>query len=197
MKSVTIPKRFGYPTAKVSVNGNDYTLKSGEEITVEDEVAEVIENALELEPKPKRYLNKFAQRVEGSITEITFSDLEGLNTIIDSAFRNCSSITSIEIPNTVKIIMQNAFLSCTNAKSVRFGDNSKIETIEANAFKWCGRLKGVYLPENPPTLTDANAFANINSACVFNCKSQASLDAYKAAPNWSTLVGTYSFVVEE
>lgn len=195
MKTITIP---GYKNPFVVViNNSVYQYKSGETIEVPDDVAEAIEDALELVPVPKRYLSKFAQRVEGSITEITFNDLEGLDTIIDSAFRNCSAITSIEIPNTVKIIMQNAFLSCTNAKSVRFGDNSKIETIEANAFKWCGRLKGVYLPENPPTLTDANAFANINASCVFYCKTQASLDAYKAAPNWSTLTGTYSFVVGE
>lgn len=196
MKTITIPVRLGYPTVDIEINNKTYTLKSGEEITVEDHVAEVIENAIALAPKQRINKGKFAQRVEGSITEITFSDLEGLDTIIDSAFRNCSLLTSIEISNTIKIIMQNAFLSCTNAKSVRFGDNSKIETIEANAFKWCGRLKEVYLPKTPPTLTDANAFANINASCVFYCKSQASLNAYKAATNWSTLTGTYSFVVE-
>ena len=196
MKTITIPERFGYPTVDIYVNRKIYTLKSGVEITVDDHVAEVIENAIALAPKIGIYKSRFAQRVDGSITEITFSDLEGLDTIIDSAFRNCASITSIEISNTIKIIMQNAFLSCTNAKSVRFGDNSKIETIEANAFKWCGRLKEVYLPKTPPTLTDANAFANINASCVFYCKTQESLDAYKAAENWSTLTGTYTFKVE-
>ena len=196
MKTITIPKRFGYPTVDIYINGKAYKFNSGEEITVDDNVADVIENAIALAPKYGMNKSKFAQRVEGSITEITFSDLEGLDTIIDSAFRNCSLVTSIEISNTVKIIMQNAFLSCTNAKSIRFGDNSKIETIEANAFKWCGRLKEVYLPKTPPTLTDANAFANINASCVFYCKSQESLDAYKSAPNWSTLTGTYTFKVE-
>ena len=29
------------------------------------------------------------------------------------------------------------------------------------------------------------------------CKNQESLEAYKAAANWSTLAGTYAFVVEE
>ena len=196
MKTIIIPTRFGFPTLDLYINGRKSTFKSGEEISVEDYVADVIENAIALEPKVGRNKSRFAQRVEGSITEITAIDLEGIETIVDSAFRNCGLVTSIEIPNTVKIIMQNAFLSCTNAKSVRFGDNSKVETIEANAFKWCGRLKEVYLPKTPPTLTDANAFANLNASCVFYCKTQASLDAYKAATNWSTLTGTYTFKVE-
>jgi hypothetical protein len=53
MKTITIPKRFGYPTAKITANGKEYILKSGEEITVEDHIAEIIENAIALEPKPK------------------------------------------------------------------------------------------------------------------------------------------------
>ena len=81
MKTITIPKRFGYPTTNVSVNGKKYTLASGVEISVEDEVAEVIENAIALEPKPKKYLSKFAQLVEGKSVELTASDLEGIGTI--------------------------------------------------------------------------------------------------------------------
>lgn len=51
MKTITIPKRFGYPTAKITANGKEYILKSGEEIAVEDHIAEIIENAIALEPK--------------------------------------------------------------------------------------------------------------------------------------------------
>ena len=53
MKTITIPKSFGYPTLDVTVNGKVYTVKSGEEITLEDHIAEAIENAIALEPKPK------------------------------------------------------------------------------------------------------------------------------------------------
>ena len=51
MKTITIPKKFGYPTMEVIANGKHYTLKSGEAITIEDNLAEVIENAIRLEPK--------------------------------------------------------------------------------------------------------------------------------------------------
>lgn len=196
MKTITIPKRFGYPTLDITINGKIYTVKSGEEITVEDSVAEAIENAIALEPKQGRYKGKLAQRVDGSLLEITASDLEGVETIIDSAFRGCASVTSIEIPDNVRSIKQNAFLSCTNAKSIRFGDNSRLESIGVGAFNWCSNLSKVYLPPNPPMLENISAFNNINAACVFYCKTQDSLEAYRSATNWSDLADTYTFTLD-
>ena len=143
-----------------------------------------------------RYLSKFAQRVSGNLLKITANDLDGVETIVDSAFRNCTSVTSIEIPDSVKNIKQYAFHTCTGAKSIRFGDNSRLESIGVGAFNWCSGLERVYLPQKPPVLDNINAFDNIKVGCVFYCKTQASLDAYKAATNWSTLAGTYTFTVE-
>ena len=51
MKTITIPKNFGYPTMEIIANGKHYELSSGKEITVEDNLAEVIENAIALAPK--------------------------------------------------------------------------------------------------------------------------------------------------
>ena len=53
MKTITIPKSFGYPTVDIVVNGKKYTVKSGEEVTIENHIAEVIENAMALAPKEK------------------------------------------------------------------------------------------------------------------------------------------------
>ena len=194
MKTIQIPMNSNPFT--VVINNSVYRYKAGETIEVPDEVAAAIEDALELEPKPKRYLSKIAQRADGSLLEITANDLEGVETIVDSAFRSCGLVTSIEIPGTVKSIKQNAFLSCTNVKSIRFEDNSKIESIAVGAFNWCSNLSEVYLPLNPPALENVSAFNNIKADCVFYCKTQASLNAYKAATNWSTLAGTYTFVAE-
>ena len=164
---------------------------------VPDEVAEAIEDALELEPKPKRYLSKLAQLAEGDITEITASDLDGIGIVSSRAFSHCTSLKRIEIPSGVTSIGEFALYGCTNLESIRLGNDSKLDTIGIFAFQWCSSLKSVYLPATPPVLEDVNAFQDIRTACVFYCKTQASLDAYKAAPNWSTLAGTYSFVVEK
>ena len=195
MKTVVIPD-YKNPFIVV-INNQVYRYNGGETIEVPDDVAEAIEDAIELIPKPKRYLSKIAQRADGSITELTANDLDGIETIAYFAFGQCASLISVEIPDSVKAISNSAFHGCNRLKSVRFGVNSKIESIGTEICRWCSQLENVYLPVTPPTLADINAFANINATCVFYCKSQASLDAYKAAENWSTLTGTYSFVVEE
>jgi hypothetical protein len=106
-------------------------------------------------------------------------------------------LTSIEIPNSVRSIGNSAFAGCNSLKSIKFEDNSKLESIGTGVFEWCGNLESIYLPEIPPSLANSNAFGSIKPTCTFYCKTQASLDAYKAAPIWSTLTESYSFVVED
>lgn len=194
MTTITIPTKFGYPKFDIYINGKKYTLQSGVEITVDDHVAEVIENALDLAPKYVISKSRLAQRVDGSITELTTNDLEGIQSIYNFAFRECIKLTKVAIPKSVTSIGNYAFNNCYLLTSIEFPDS--IRSIGSNAFDWCPALVSVYLPKTPPTLANVNAFENINKACVFYCKSQESLNAYKAASNWSTLTGTYSFVVE-
>jgi hypothetical protein len=171
MKTIIIPKSFGHPTVDIVVNGKKYTVKSGEEVTIEDHIAEVIENAMALAPKYEVLKNRFAQSIEGTITEITAEDLGGISLISTCAFYNKLNLRKVTIPDNIK-------------------------TISTNVFAYCGNLDSIYLPEIPPTLVKVTSFDNINSNAIFYCKTQASLDAYKAATNWSTLAGTYTFAVE-
>ena len=195
MKTIQIPTNSNPFT--VNINNQVYQYRAGETVEVPDEVAAAIEDALELEPKPERYLSKIAQRVEGSIKELTLSDLEGIEVIVPYAFNYCDKLASINIPNGVKSIGNGAFYGCSRLVTVRFEESSKLESIGEGAFGRCGQLVSVFLPEMPPTLANIEVFDRIKADCVFYCKSQASLDAYKAAENWNTLAGTYSFVVEE
>lgn len=193
MKTIKIPMNNNPLT--VVINNSVYRYKAGETVEVPDEVAEAIENALELEPKPKKYLSKFAQLVEGSLLELTEDDFDGIEKIGGYAFYCCRSIEKVTIPSNIKAIESLAFYGCNKMKSVAIGNG--VASIGDNAFEWCSGLTNVYLPYSPPALVDADAFVNIKSGCVFYCKSQASLDAYKAAPYWKALTGTYAFVVEE
>ena len=119
---------------------------------------------------------------------------EGITKICSYAFYCCRSIEKVTIPSNIKDIESLAFYGCNKMKSVAIGDG--VVSIGDNAFEWCSGLTSVYLPDFPPALADADVFVNIKSGCVFYCKTQESLDAYKAAENWSTVTGTYSFVVE-
>lgn len=169
MKTIQIPTNCN--PYIVVINNHVYTYKAGETIEVPDEVAEAIEDAVELVPKPGRCLGRLAQLAEGSLTEITAEDLEGISTLSNCAFYGCVGLAKVTIPNGIK-------------------------TITGNAFGYCWQLESVILPQTPPTLANVNAFDGIKATCTFYCKTQASLESYKKAENWSTLTGTYSFVVE-
>ena len=169
MKTIQIPTNCN--PYIVVINNHVYTYKAGETIEVPDEVAEAIEDALELEPKPERCFGRLAQFVSGSITEVKEAELDGITNISRCAFYNYFNLISIEIPDSV-----------TN--------------IGNYAFDGCKSLTSVYLPNTPPTLAAVNSFASIHADCAFYCKTQASLEAYKKAENWSTLSGTYTFTLE-
>ena len=64
MTTLTIPTKFGYPKFDIYINGKKYTLQSGVEITVEDHVADIIENAVALAPKYVKNKSKIAQRAD-------------------------------------------------------------------------------------------------------------------------------------
>jgi hypothetical protein len=169
MKTITIPTNCN--PYIVVINNHAYTYRAGDTVEVPDEVAEAIEDAIELEPKPKRYLSKFAQLVGGELTEVTAEDLDGVLTIDVSAFSSR--------PTLKKVAMANSVIK-----------------IEQYAFNWCTKLEGIWLPETPPTLVNANAFDKIKADCIFYCKTQESLEAYRTAGNWSAVIETYPFVVE-
>jgi hypothetical protein len=197
MKTITIPKRFGYPTLDITVNGKVYTVKSGEEITIEDHIAEAIENAIALEPKPRRNITQLGKLADGSLLEITARDLGGITSISSYAFYYIKQLLRVEIPSDVTNIGDCTFYGCSNLESVRFEANSNLKSIGLIAFDKCDNLSSVYLPSTPPALPNADVFKSIKADCVFYCKTQESLNAYMAAPYWSTLAGTYTFVVEE
>lgn len=60
----------------------------------------------------------FKALVDRSITELTADMLQGITTIGDSAFYNCTSLASITIPNSVTSIGQSAFYGCSSLTSV-------------------------------------------------------------------------------
>lgn len=180
MKTITIPQ-YNNPFT-VIINNREYTYKGGDTIEVPDEVAEAIEDALELVPKPKVYLSKFAQFVAGSITEISERDLEGVEIIYPYVFFNCDVLTNIEMPRGVRSIGSTAFGYCNKLVSVTIPDS--IKSIEEKAFSNCVSLKRVIVKANTPPTIQANAFLEVPTTCVFEVPTEA-VEAYKAAPNWS------------
>ena len=158
MKRITIPERFGYPTVDIYVNNTTYTLKTGEEITIDDHVAEIIENAIALAPKQGRNISKLAQFVEGCIEEISAVELDGCTVINAYAFCMCDNLHTVNIPSSVVNIKDRAFSSCNKLKTVNFAKDSKLETIGAGAFIYDYELSYANIPNGIKTIGDT-AFA--------------------------------------
>ncbi len=184
MKTITIPKKYGFPTLDITVNGKEYTVKSGEEITVEDHIAEAIENAIALAPKFERYLGRLAQYASGSITEVKREELEGITKMFAYTFFNYESLKSVELPDSVTTLGFSVFYKCPNLKSVVFG--SGISTIGNNVLAECTGLQKVTIRAMTPPTIQEGTFSNVPTTCVFEVLSEA-LKAYKSASGWSKI----------
>lgn len=79
-------------------------------------------------------------------------------TVIDEgAFKDCRTITSVVLPDTVTEIREEAFAGCFSLRSVSFG--SGLRVIGDSAFKQCSALSSAALPDS---LTEIGAEAFMN-----------------------------------
>ena len=106
---------------------------------------------------PVRSINLYAFKDCSEITSITLPN--SLDSIDWFAFENCG-ITNISIPNSVNVIGVGAFFSCANLKRVTLPNS--IQSIEAGVFADCTSLNEISIPNSVETI-DWEAFMNCTS----------------------------------
>ena len=87
-----------------------------------------------------------------SLTSVTIPD--NVTTIGNSAFHDCSSLTSFTIPNDVETIGNAEFCNCSSLTDITIPDS--ITSIEGFSFDNCSNLTSVYYKGT------ANDWANIS-----------------------------------
>lgn len=107
-------------------------------------------------------------------------------------FNDCSSLTSITIPDIVTSIDSQAFYGCTGLTSITIPNS--VTSIDSQAFMNCSGLTSVTIEATtPPTLGGTDAFTNTNNSPIY--VPAESVDAYKTATNWSALASRISAIV--
>lgn len=83
---------------------------------------------------------------------------KGITSIGDRLFRDCSNITSISMPDTIKFIGKGAFLRCEGITDIHIPDS--VEEIGEFAFESCTSLRKVNIPDG---VISFDAFPNCKS----------------------------------
>ena len=111
-----------------------------------------------------------------SLVSVTIPD--SVTTIDDSAFEYCTSLMSMTIPDGVKYISNYVFNECTSLTSVTIPDS--VTSIGDSAFAYCTSLVSVIIPNSVTTISD--------SAFEY-CKSLTSVTIGSSV----TSIGKYTF----
>lgn len=82
-----------------------------------------------------------------------------ISEINNNQFFNCSKLTKVKLPGSVKRIGRNAFGHAEQLKEVECGDN--VEYIDEFAFSYCSKLQEITLPNSLKTI-GKNAFVGDN-----------------------------------
>ena len=130
---------------------------------------------------------------DNSVSDVVIpSEIEGLPvTAISVGAFYLSTITSIEVPDSVTSIGEMAFLGCTSLKSVKL--STRVAKIDKNAFGSCSALQEIQVAKDNPNFSSLNGVLYSKKQDTLVIYPAAKTDAAYIIPSNVTSVAMYAF----